>query len=202
MERGYWIKSKPIYDTFVWKEKATSHLVIAQSQGGMSVLKLFQQMHPKQPVTVLYVIDADNDSGRDFSNTLKKVVQDDLKLFHSEDDILNDLTSILPMKRMGLRIYVAGSEGFIWSVAQAVKAFGVEDADIMKEITGTLARSVYCVHCKAITHNITTNIGKCSGCDRMLFVRDHFSRNLGAYMGLMIDAESPGEIPEIEEIYP
>jgi hypothetical protein len=36
----------------------------------------------------------------------------------------------------------------------------------------------------------------------MLFVRDHFSRRLGAYMGLMVDAESPGELPEIEEIYP
>jgi dimethylamine monooxygenase subunit C len=200
MERGYWIKSKPVYDSLVWKEKATSHLVVAQHQGGMSVLKLFQQMYPKQPVTVLYEQGPDADA--DYSNTLKKVVLDDLQLFHTEQDVLNTLKNILPQKKMGLRIYVAGSEGFIWAVAEAAKAFGVEDADIIKELTGTLARTIYCVHCKAITHNITTNIGKCSGCGRMLFVRDHFSRNLGAYMGLMIDAESPGDLPEIEEIYP
>jgi len=108
----------------------------------------------------------------------------------------------MPHMRMGLRIYVAGSEGFIWEVAKAVKPFGVDDAHIMKEQTDTLARNVYCVHCKAITKSVTTNIVACCGCERMLFVRDHFSRNLGAYMGLMVDAESPGELPAIEEIYP
>ena len=197
MERGYWIKSKPIYSSLVWNEKATAHLVVAQGQGGLAVLKLFQQMQPRQAVTVLYV-----QQDADYTNSLKKVVPEGMHALNSEQALLDTLKNIMPTMRMGLRIYVAGSEGFIWSVAEAVKMFGVEDTNIMKELTGTLARSIYCVHCKAITHNITTNIGKCSGCERMLFVRDHFSRNLGAYMGLMVDAESPGVLPEIEEIYP
>ncbi|OIQ96691.1 hypothetical protein GALL_212790 [mine drainage metagenome] len=199
MERGYWIKSKPIYTSLVWHEKATSHLVVAQGQGGLAAIKLFQQMHPQQPVTTLY---EHSDIDANFAITLKKVVPEDLHLLKSEQEVVSLLKRIMPTKRMGLRIYVAGSEGFIWAVAEAVKEFGIEDADIMKELTGTLARSIYCVHCKAITHNITTNIGKCSSCERMLFVRDHFSRHLGAYMGLMVDAESPGQLPEIEEIYP
>jgi dimethylamine monooxygenase subunit C len=198
MERGYWIKSKPIYTSLVWHETATSHLVVAQGQGGMAVLKLFQQMHPKQPVTVLY----QSQDNADYTSTLKKVVPEDLHTLETEQALVETLKSIMPLKRMGLRIYVTGSEGFMWAVAEAVKSFGVEDLDIMKELTGTLARSVYCVHCKTTTHNITQNIARCSGCERMLFVRDHFSRHLGAYMGLMVDAESPGELPEIEEIYP
>jgi ferredoxin-NADP reductase len=198
MERGYWIKSKPIYTSLVWHETATSHLVVAQGQGGMAVLKLFQQMHPKQPVTVLY----QSQDNADYISTLKKVVPEDLHILETEQALVETLKSIMPLKRMGLRIYVAGSEGFMWAVAEAVKDFGVEDLDIMKELTGTLARAVYCVHCKTTVHNITQNIAKCSGCERMLFVRDHFSRHLGAYMGLMVDAESPGELPEIEEIYP
>lgn len=197
MERGYWIKSKPIYSSLVWNEKATAHLVVAQGQGGLAVLKLCQQMQPKQAMTVLYV-----QQDTDYTNALKKVVPEGLQVLNSEQALIDTLKNIMPTMRMGLRIYVAGSEGFIWSVADMVKTYGVEDASIMKELTGTLARSIYCVHCKAITHNITTNIGKCSGCERMLFVRDHFSRNLGAYMGLMVDAESPGELPEIEEVYP
>ncbi len=197
MEHGYTIKSKPIYGALAWHDKATVHLVIAQSQGGLAVLKLFEQMQPKQPVRVLY---AQQDT--DYAKTLKKVVPEGLDVLNSEQELLDVLKSIMPTMRMGLRIYIAGSEGFIWSVAEAVKAFGVENADLMKEQTDTLARTIYCVHCKAITHNITTNIGKCSGCGRMLFVRDHFSRQMGAYMGLMIDAESPGELPAIEEIYP
>jgi hypothetical protein len=32
-------------------------------------------------------------------------------------------------------------------------------------------------------------------------VRDHFSRRLGAFMGVMVDAEAPGEIPAIEEVF-
>jgi len=197
MEHGYWIKSKPVYNALVWHEKATAHLIIAKNQGVLVALKLFQQRQPTQPVTLLYAQD-----GTDYAKTLNKVVPAGLDVLNSEQDLLVSLKNIMPNMRMGLRVYVAGSEGFIWSVAEVLKTFGVEDADIMKELTDTLARTIYCVHCKAITHNITTNIGKCSGCERMLFVRDHFSRHLGAYMGLMIDAESPGEIPEIEEIYP
>ena len=200
MERGYWIRSKPIYTSLVWQDKATSHLAIAQGDGGMALLKLFQLKHPKQPIAVLYANNAN--SKIDYAKTLNKVVPEGLQLFTTEQDALHALNNILPTMRMGLRLYVAGTEGFIWSASECVKKFGIEDADMMKELTGTLARSVYCVHCKAITHDIRTNIGKCIGCERMLFVRDHFSRRLGAYMGLMVDAESPGELPEIEEIYP
>ena len=200
MERGYWIRSKPVYTSLVWHEKATSHLVLTQGDGGMALLKLFQLKHPNQPICVLY---ANNPSSKvDYAKTLEKVVPEGLQIFNTEQDVLYAFNDVLPTMFMGLRLYVAGSESFIWSVSECAKAYGIEDADIMKELTGTLARSVYCVHCKATTHNITTNIGKCCGCERMLFVRDHFSRRLGAYMGLMVDAESPGELPEIEEIYP
>ena len=40
----------------------------------------------------------------------------------------------------------------------------------------------------------------CPGCGRALFVRDHFSRRLGAFQGVCIDAETPGEVPEPVEI--
>jgi ferredoxin-NADP reductase len=200
MERGYWIKSKPVYTSLVWHENATSHMVLATGIGGMAVLKLFQQMHPKQQVTVLYARYAQMDV--DYSETLKKVVPENLHIFKFEEELLAKLKEMLPATRMGLRLYVVGSEGFIWDVAGAAKPFGIDDAEIMKELTDTLARSVYCVHCKSVTRNVTTNIVPCCDCECMLFVRDHFSRNLGAYMGLMVDAESPGELPAIEEIYP
>ncbi len=198
MERGYWIRSKPVYTSLLWHEKATSHLIVAQGQGGMAVLKLLQLMHPKQPITVLYTPQSD----ADYSKTLLKVVPEGLHILDTEEKILQKLDSTLHTLYMGMRLYIAGSEDFMWTVAKVANKFGIEDAGMMKELTGTLARPIYCVHCKAITHDVTTNIGKCSGCGRMLFVRDHFSRHLGAYMGLMVDAESPGDLPEIEEIYP
>lgn len=200
MERGYWIKSKPIYTSLRWHEAATAHLVLATGVGGLSVLKLFQQMHPVQPVTVLYGKYGQMDA--DYSDTLKKVVPENLSIYKFEEDLLAQLQVLLNSARMGLRLYVAGSEGFIWDVVRTAKPFGIQEAEVMKEQTDTLSRSVYCVHCKTTTKFVTTNITSCSGCERMLFVRDHFSRNLGAYMGLMVDAEAPGQLPEIEEIYP
>ena len=201
MERGYWIRSKPVYSTLVWQQAASSHLVLAEgSAGGLAVIRLFQQMQPEQPITVIVAKDKILDV--DYSAILKKIVPDDLLVFETADEAFTALKIFLPNALMGLRIYVAGSEKFIWSIAEAVHDYGVDDRDIYKELSGTLARSVYCVHCKAITHDAHTNIKKCCGCGRMLFVRDHFSRRLGAYMGLMVDAESPGELPEIEEIYP
>jgi hypothetical protein len=35
----------------------------------------------------------------------------------------------------------------------------------------------------------------CPGCGASLFVRDHFSRRLAAFMGVKVDAEVPGDIP-------
>jgi hypothetical protein len=32
-------------------------------------------------------------------------------------------------------------------------------------------------------------------------VRDHYSRRLAAYMGVSADAEVPGELPPIRELY-
>lgn len=200
MERGYWIKSKPVYKSLTWHAHATSHLVLATGIAGMAVLKLFQQMHPVQPVTVLYGKYGQFEA--DYSDTLKMVVTEGLHIYKFEEDLLAQLQVLLRDSHMGLRVYVAGSEGFIWDVVAAAKPFGIQEMDIMKEQADTLSRSVYCVHCKAISKYVTTNITSCSGCERMLFVRDHFSRHLGAYMGLMVDAETPGEWPAIEEIYP
>ena len=201
MERGYWIRSKPVYSALVWQQNATAHLVLVEgSAGGLAAIKLFQQMQPEHPTNVMYVKTATMQA--DCSVALSKVVPDELVVYDAAEPALAALKAHLSVALMGLRLYVAGSERFMWSIAQVAAEYGIDDSEIFKELTGTLARSVYCVHCKAITHDAHTNIQECVGCGKKLFVRDHFSRRLGAYMGLMVDAESPGDVPEIEEIYP
>jgi DNA-directed RNA polymerase subunit RPC12/RpoP len=53
-----------------------------------------------------------------------------------------------------------------------------------------------------VTEDVRTNIVRCPGCGSWLLVRDHYSRRLAAYMGVMVDAEVPGERPEIKEVFP
>jgi hypothetical protein len=60
---------------------------------------------------------------------------------------------------------------------------------------------VFCNHCRTITEGVTTNVVACAGCNAALFVRDHFSKRLNAFAGVQVDAEAPGEIPAIEELY-
>jgi hypothetical protein len=78
--------------------------------------------------------------------------------------------------------------------------FNLNKDEIRAEECGTLARRVYCIHCRSATENVRTNIAQC-GCGRWLVVRDHYSRRLAAYMGVMVDAEAPGERPPIKDVF-
>lgn len=200
MERGYWIRSKPLYDSLVWKQHATGHVVIAEGDGGIAVLKLFQQMCPREPIKLLFADDAS--ASKKYADIITKLVPEGLQVCDSGEAALAALREQLPDCLMGTQFYVAGSEAFIWAVLDELKVYGVQDRNVEKELSGTLARSVYCVHCKTTDKNVHHSIHQCSGCGRHLFVRDHFSRRLGAYMGVMVDAEEPGNVPAAEEIYP
>jgi len=86
-------------------------------------------------------------------------------------------------------------------VMRVALQFNLMKDEIRAEECGTLARRVYCIHCRATTENVKTNIVECRACRRWLIVRDHYSRRLAAYMGVMVDAEVPGERPPIKEVF-
>ena len=102
---------------------------------------------------------------------------------------------------MGTRLYVAGPESFIGLVMKIALEFNLNKDEIRAEECGTLERRVYCIHCRVTTENVRTNIVRCVECDRWLLVRDHYSRRLAAYMGVMVDAEAPGELPQLVEVF-
>ena len=115
--------------------------------------------------------------------------------------LLERFRSILEQSLMGTRLYVAGPESFIGLAMKIALEFNLNKDEIRAEECGTLARRVYCIHCRATTEDVRTNIVRCVGCQRWLLVRDHYSRRLAAYMGVMVDAEAPGELPAIKEVF-
>ncbi|WP_395698393.1 dimethylamine monooxygenase subunit DmmA family protein [Methylocella sp.] len=125
-----------------------------------------------------------------------------LRDFRSRAQILDALDHRLSRERVGLRLYAVGLESFIWDVAKIAADKGLDRDEYRLFHVGSQSRRVYCVHCRAVTENVSTNIATCSGCGAHLFVRDHFSRRLAAFAGVQVDAEVPGEIPAIEEVYP
>jgi predicted RNA-binding Zn-ribbon protein involved in translation (DUF1610 family) len=112
------------------------------------------------------------------------------------------IDKLLAGAHMGTVLYLAGSEGLIGRVSAQALAAGLPDDAIEREHRGPIGRRMQCVHCKGITEDVLTDPFTCAHCGLTLFVRDHFSRRLGAFQGVCVDAETPGIIPPTEEIRP
>jgi hypothetical protein len=121
--------------------------------------------------------------------------------FRAATHLLIALRRRLAHEKMGFRLHAIGTEHFLWDVAAAAEEAGLGREEYALRAAGSQARRIFCVHCRTMTTGVTTNLAECSGCGAHLFVRDHFSRRLNAFMGVQVDAEVPGERPEVEELY-
>ena len=197
------IKSKPVYAPLRADLGGRYHLMLGMGPGATALLRVLAEIQGSdlpalQKTRVLLVPDA--------GGTLTTVPFDHLGLglvsqFPGAASLLEEFRLVLAESLMGTRLYVAGPESFIGLAMKIALEFDLNKDEIRAEELGTLARRVYCIHCRATTENVRTNVVSCTGCARWLLVRDHYSRRLAAYMGVMVDAEAPGELPPIKEVY-
>jgi predicted RNA-binding Zn-ribbon protein involved in translation (DUF1610 family) len=122
--------------------------------------------------------------------------------FRSLPLMFDALRHRLARETMGFRLYAVGSETFLADVTALGAGAGLSRAEMILGHAGSLSRRIYCVHCRTLTQGVTDSVFTCPGCGAALFVRDHFSVRLGAFMGVQVDAEAPGELPPIETLYP
>jgi len=122
--------------------------------------------------------------------------------FRSVALLADALRRKLARETMGFRLYAVGSETFLADINAIGLAAGLSKFEMSFAHAGSRSRRVYCVHCRSLTEGVTANVAACSGCGAHLFVRDHFSQRLAAFMGVQVDAEAPGELPPIETLYP
>lgn len=194
------IKSRPVYGGLAVDTAARRHLVAAEGEGALAVLEAFAgQTEALARATLLY--SPGGSAPQDHAAKLEALGFDDLFLMPSQPTLITRLDVILATATMGTRLYATGVEGFIGSVVTSGMAHGVDQASIRTEHRGSLARRVQCVHCKGMTENVTVSPVVCSHCGVPLLVRDHFSRRLGAFQGVSVNAETPGEVPPAEELY-
>ncbi len=194
------IKSRPVYHGITCDSAARRHIFVLEGEGACALL---EQKLPKSELTkadVLYV--PTNAAAKDYGSKLIALGLNDEWTAPSVPVLLNRLNVVLGQAHMGARIYIAGTEGFIGQAMQVAMAHGVDYGSIRTEHRGSEARRVQCVHCKGITDNVKTSPYACSHCGLLLLVRDHYSRRLGAFQGVCIDAEDPGTAPPAEELFP
>lgn len=195
------IISRPVYPGFAADVHAKHNLIAAEGEGAFAVTALAA----KAPndffarTTILYC--PAGSAGKDHEKALAALTPDALWVLPSLTTAMFRLRGVLATATMGTRLYAAGTEPFIGSVIQEAIAAGIDHKSVITEHRGSAKRRVQCVHCKGMTEGVTTSPVACSHCGLMLFVRDHYSRRLGAFMGVCIDAEAPGEFPPIEELY-
>jgi dimethylamine monooxygenase subunit C len=202
------IKSKPVYAPLQADIRGRYHLMVGMGVGAAPLLRVIAEMRAAAQASlentqVLFLPgaaapDADAASG---ARQFESAAVADVQLFQSTPALLERFRSVLEQSLMGTRLYVAGPESFIGLVMKIALEFNLNKDEIRAEECGTLARRIYCIHCRATTEDVRTNIVRCVGCERWLLVRDHYSRRLAAYMGVMADAEAPGELPAIKEVF-
>jgi predicted RNA-binding Zn-ribbon protein involved in translation (DUF1610 family) len=195
------IRSRPVYGTLEPNTAAHTHLVVADGEGALAVLDLFAAATTvfAANARVLYVAGASAAVG----HAAKLAALGAASFIESPTiaSLLPRLDVLLANARMGTQLYAAGTEPLIGEVVRVAGVHGVSHLAIRTEHRGSLARRVQCVHCKGITEPVTTSIVPCAHCGLHLLVRDHYSRRIGAFQGVNIDAEEPGRRPPAEPVF-
>jgi len=106
-------------------------------------------------------------------------------------DFARRLHQVLVSATVGSHLYIMGDEAFIWRIHGEARCAGLEndEIDITRTITGP--RLVYCVHCGLTQAAGPEPLLTCIGCAVELEVREHFSRRLGAYLGVCTNPDQP-----------
>lgn len=173
-----------------------SALIVTDDAGAAAVVTLAEAAPDlAAKATVLHVQD-----GMSMAPALAALNPARLVTLASTAELPAALDQALAGATMGLQVWLAGSEGLIGQAQARIMAAGLPLGAIQSEHRGTAARRMQCVHCKTIAEGVTVDPYLCPGCGRALFVRDHFSRRLGAFQGVCIDAETPGDVPPSVEI--
>ncbi len=198
------ILSRPVYPGLRVDKFARLNLILAEGDGAEAVIALSQTPDATAAFFARSLIFhcAVNAAERAILPALEALAPQALWSFPSAETTLVRLRGVLQTATMGTRILAAGTEPFIGQVVAEAAVFGVDPRSIITEHRGSTRRRVQCVHCKGMIDNVTQSPVVCTHCGLSLFVRDHYSKRLGAFQGVCIDAEAPGHIPAAEELYP
>jgi predicted RNA-binding Zn-ribbon protein involved in translation (DUF1610 family) len=177
-------KSRPIYAPFKLDLAGKAHLIVTN--------------HPEVPEREAALANIEIWTVQTIAPGVQAPIRDNTRAFRAVPELFTHLAHRLSRAATGLRLYAIGTESFIWDAHNIAMAAGLSATEIHLTQSGPLVRRVICTHCKTTIEDVPQNIVTCPGCGAALFVRDHFSRRLAGFMGVKVDAETPGQIPAAE----
>ncbi len=188
------ITSRPVWGE-LQARAGSGHVFIADAHGAGAIMDmatpdLMAKAH------IIYI-----PKGHDMSAELKALGPAQYYEGPSYAAASSRIAHVLGQAKMGVQVYLAGTESVMGQAMHAAVQAGIPSGSIQTEHRGSTARRMQCVHCKGFTEDVETDPFVCSHCGLNLFVRDHYSRRLAAYQAVCIDAEDPGNVPESKGIY-
>ncbi|MBI1217997.1 MAG: hypothetical protein GC186_05560 [Rhodobacteraceae bacterium] len=194
------IRSRPVYGELAYRP-GSLHLMVADGEGANALVDLVARAGAEAPglLARAHIIYMPGPNGTDLSAVVQALGAAQFHRSPSYASAELRLRKVLADARMGLQVYLAGTEGLIGQAQREAMAAGLPHDAVQTEHRGATVRRVQCVHCKGITENVRTDPFVCAHCGLTLFVRDHYSRRLAAFQGVNIDAEDPGKVPPLVE---
>lgn len=192
--------SRPVYAPLDADPHGTQHWFISSGATDQDRARAVAALSRVVPLEVWIVQEDRSRAGADSLDSLHALAEAP-RCFADEAQLLAALEPALLDACIGTRIYALGSEPFIGSVSQLAERHAIAPEAVRIAHSGSLYRRVYCIHCRGMNERVTSNLVACERCGRHLFVRDHFSRRLAAFMGVQADAEMPGELPALEQTF-
>ncbi len=189
------IPSRPVYGELS-PRSGQAHLMVADGEGAEAILDCIAKVpEPEAFLVRAHIIYCPGPNGTDLAAPLGSL---GARQFHHAPTFaaaLPRLRKVLADAHMGTQIYLSGTESLIGQALREVMEAGFPHTAVQTEHRGSTVRRVQCVHCKGITEDVSTDPFQCVHCGLWLFVRDHYSRRVAAFMGVNIDAEEPGQVP-------
>lgn len=194
------MKSRPEYGTFALRSDRTHHILISHAQGAMAVKRVLDGT-VWSGLSIRAIHSGGTDDELFYDGLLEGYHGLNIEKFDSTKGLLVAVERCTGDSKAGTHCYLAGPEVFLWECYRKLRELGLPKECVSMELIGSKARRVTCVHCKWMNDRVTRSPHQCGGCGQWLLVRDHFSRLMGAYVGVRIDAEDPGSVPEQMEVF-
>ncbi|WP_120495597.1 dimethylamine monooxygenase subunit DmmA family protein [Kiloniella sp. EL199] len=192
------IISRPLYGVLKPRQ-GKFHLMIADAEGAEALFDV--ALADPEIMAKSHIMYFPKNTGQSYIGKLEELGAAQLYIGPSYEASVSRLRKILNDAKVGLQIYLTGTESLIGQGMQEVAAAGIPHTEVQTEHRGSVARRMQCVHCKGITEDVIYDPFVCSHCGLNLFVRDHYSRRHAAFQGVCVDAENPGDIPDPVELY-
>lgn len=175
------LASTPLYQQQPQPVPATRRLLVSQSLARPEVNALHTALAQfAEPLQVLALGES----------AVDPVALDSVEAFAEPQLLRARLQTLLATAPVGTRLYLCGDEVFLWDCRQLAEEAGLLDEEIELFRTGA-RRRLYCVHCATFQDIADEALAECASCGVQLLVRTHFSRRLGAYMGVCSDPNLP-----------